>query len=383
MISWQVLRELWEISWFELNDLWQTDWQTVQFKRFSFVYLAAAMLGAAFLFKAWNRFWRKKRQSGFYEHSGYILKKSDRLGLIARFFAFSFKIFLILSGLTILTALADPFTTQSGFVETKESREIVYLKDASSSMGWRFKDYAQSRAEIVQDFQLKLIAQRREKNDRAAFFLFETRARLVTGFTRDTDSLLFSVDNAPLAITTPNAPYIWSGQFILKNFRGENDSGATNLHLGLEAALKLFERDGDKTVKDRSVIIITDGAAEQDPEPQLNELKKKRIVPYLIFIDPNRELEAQHHGIGSNKLNLPDKLLKDVRKYGGDYFIALDKNSLAKISQKLDLLHAGKFSTKSYSKENFIYRRFLVFAVWLAVLAMTMRLVFWMYQRVT
>lgn len=395
MIGWQELQELqelWEISLFELGNFWQTDWATVQFKRLGFVYLAVAILGAAFLLKIWNRFFRKRKsaalpagQAGFYEHSGYVLERSDRLGRIASFLAHSFKIVLLLGGAVLLTALADPFTTQSGSIEMRESREIVYLKDASTSMAWRFKNYDQSRAEIVQDFQLKLIAQRREKYDRAAFFLFDTRARLMAHFTRDANSLWFSVDNAPLVITAPHNDQNpqWQGRFILKKFRAENNSGATNLHLGLAAVIKLFELKGAKNIKDRSVIIITDGAAEQDPEPQLQELKRKKIIPYLVFIDPDRELEAQFHGTSSEKLKLPDKLLKDVRRYGGDYFVAVDKNALEAIGQKLDRLHAVKFSTKNYSKENFIYRRFLVLAIWLIFLAVTLRLIFWMYQRVT
>ena len=108
-----------------------------------------------------------------------------------------------------------------------------------------------------------------------------------------------------------------------------------------------------------------------------------KIIPYLVFVDPDRELEAQFHGQNSNKLKLPDKLIKDVRKYGGDYFVATDKNSLSKISEKLDLLHSVKFSISKYSKENFIYRRFLVAGIWLIALAGLARLLTWSYQNVT
>ncbi len=389
MNLWQELRELWEVSLFEFNELWQTNWPAVQFKRPDFIYLAAAILGAAFLFKPfllklWNRFWNEKGRQGFYEHSGYIFDESSRLGWFTRFLSGLFKIILAAGAVVILTALADPYTTQTGTVELEEFREIVYLKDASTSMGWRFKNYEQSRAEIVQDFHLKLIARRRGKHDRAAFFLFETRARLMADFTKDTDSLLFSVDNAPLVISHSSAPDNWGGRFIIKKgFRPENNSGSTNLHLGLAAVLKLFELKGDKNIKERSVIIITDGAAELDPEPQLRELKKMNIIPYLVFIDPDTELEARYWESNPNKLKLPAKLLNDVRKYGGASFVVIDKNSLEKISQKLDQLHTAKFMVKKYSKENFIYRRFLTAAIWLVFLAGAVRLLTWAYQKVT
>lgn len=390
MIDWDQWQEFWEIILFELNNFWQTEWSVIQFKRVNFVYLAVAILGAAFLLKIWNRFFRTRKpastpagQAGFYEHSGYILEKSHRLGWMEAFLAHSYKIILFLGGAAILIALADPFTTQSGSLEVKESREIVYLKDVSTSMGWRFKNYEQSRAEIVQDFQLQLISQRKEKFDRAAFFTFETRPRLFADFTRDNESLLFSVDNAPLVISDDGAENRWPGSFILKEYRREPSSGATNLHLGLAAVGKLFELKGDKKIKDRSAIIITDGAAELDPEWELQNLKNMRVVPYLVFIDPDRELEARFHGTNSEKLKLPDKLLKDVRKYGGDYFVATDKSSLEKISQKLDRLHTAKFSVKNYTKENFIYRRFLVLAVWLICFAAAFRLIFWGYQKIT
>ena len=38
---------------------------------------------------------------------------------------------------------------------------------------------------------------------------------------------------------------------------------------------------------------------------------------------------------------------------------------------------------KKYSKENFIYRRFLAAGAWLIALAGAMRLLTWAYQRVT
>lgn len=380
----QEIRVLWEISLFELNNLWVTDWDVIQFKRGDFIYLAAATLGAAFLLKIWNRFWRGKRREGFYEDSGFILDRSNRPGLFAKFLGFSFKIILIFGTVAVLAGLADPFTTQSNQLEIQECREMVYLKDASTSMGWRFKNYDLSRAEIVQDFHLDLVAKRRGKCDRAAFVLFETRARLMADFTRDTDSLLHSIDNSPLVIAHVSSPEEWGGRFIIKKgFLPENNSGSTNLHLGLAAVIKLFEEKGRKEKGDRSVVIITDGAAEQDPEPQLKELRKMGIIPHLVFIDPDMELEARYWGGNSNKLKLPGKLLKDVRKYDGDYFIAVDKNSLEKVSEKLDRLHAAKYSAKVYSKENFIYRRFLVLGIWLIALAGLARLLTWSYQKVT
>ena len=383
MRFWRDMQDLWEISTFELNNFLETDWDVVQFKRWDFIYLAAAILGAAFLLKLGIKFLRKKRREGYYEDSGVALNTSVQPGLIAKLLGFSFKIILIFGTAAVLTALTDPFTTQTDYIQIQECRELIYLKDASTSMGWRFKSYNQSRAEIVQDFQLNLIAKRWGKCDRAAFFLFETRATQWADFTRDADSLMYSVDNAPLVIADAGAEFRWSGRFILKNYRKESNSGATNLHLGLAAVIKAFELKGSKEAQDRSVIIITDGAAEQDPEPQLSQLKKMNIIPHLVFIDPDTELEAQFHGEGSDKLKLPAKLLKDVRKYGGDYFIATDKNSLEKISEKLDQLHAAKFSARQYSKENFIYRRFLVVAIWLMALAGLVRLLTWPYQRVT
>ena len=383
MRFWRDMQDLWEISTFELNNFLETDWDVVQFKRWDFIYLAAAILGAAFLLKLGIKFLRKKRREGYYEDSGVALNTSVQPGLIAKLLGFSFKIILIFGTAAVLTALTDPFTTQTDYIQIQECRELIYLKDASTSMGWRFKIYNQSRAEIVQDFQLNLIAKRWGKCDRAAFFLFETRATQWADFTRDADSLMYSVDNAPLVIADAGAEFRWSGRFILKNYRKESNSGATNLHLGLATVIKAFELKGSKEAQDRSVIIITDGAAEQDPEPQLSQLKKMNIIPLLVFIDPDTELEAQFHGEGSDKLKLPAKLLKDVRKYGGDYFIATDKNSLEKISEKLDQLHAAKFSARQYSKENFIYRRFLVVAIWLMALAGLVRLLTWPYQRVT
>jgi hypothetical protein len=238
-------------------------------------------------------------------------------------------------------AVGDPYTTSSHQTQFTEAREIIYLKDTSVSMGWRFKNGKQARGEIVQDFLLRLVADRKDKKDRAAYVIFASNPWLIADFTNDNESLLFSIYHGPIVTADPSTPQLFPNIFLLKEFTEIPFGGGTNLFLGLEAVVKLFETRGDKktseaiarnpSIKRRSAVIITDGASEEDPEPQFKEMKKRGIVPYLIFIDPDQNVEKQLWGENSPRAKLPEQILRQVRNYGGDYWLATDQYALAKI----------------------------------------------------
>mgnify|MGYP001602609706 FL=1 len=105
----------------------------------------------------------------------------------------------------------------------------------------------------------------------------------------------------------------------------------------------------------RSVIIITDGAADTNPEKQFIELRKLGIIPYLVFIDPAREVEKKMYGENSSHAKLPDELLVMVRRYGGEYFLAGDIKAIDKISDTLDRLQSVRISVKVSANEKEIY----------------------------
>ncbi len=386
------IRELIEIN---LADLFNIDWPGIQFKQASFAVWAAIILIAAFLLKIlWHYFFRTKNKS-FYEHSGYHFASRDKPGFWHQAAGF---IPIVLAGLAsffLLVTIADPYVLLNKQSKSTQSREIIYLEDTSVSMGFKFKNQQISRAEIVRDFILKLIAERRDKNDRAAFIIYASNPYRIADFTTDTNGLLFSVENGPLVIADPDTPKIdfYKGMFIVKDFMPEAFGGESDLFLGLETANKLFEEKGDPkiteeikknpAIKRRSIIIATDGASSRDPEPQFKELTKRGIVPFLVFIDPDKNAERKIHGSENvPQVKLPEQLLRQARTYGGEYFIAANRSSLSQIRQRLDRLNPAVIEVKSYTVEQHIYRPPLVASLVLFIFAILARLIFWRLQRV-
>lgn len=391
-------RELIEIN---LTNLLNTAWSVVQFKQESFTIRAAILLGAALLLKIfWPRlekWWprlRRLRDESSYKQSGYYFKKQDKPGFWSKLFASTSIFFAILASVFLLIAIADPFVLLSHESKSTQSREIVYLEDASVSMGFKFKNQKISRAEIVRDFLMKLIAERKDKNDRAAFIIYATNPYRIADFTTDFKSFLFNVDNGPLVIADPDTPRIamYKDIFIVKDFMPEPVGGESDLFLGLGTVWKLFDEKSDPKItkeirnnpslKRQSVIIATDGASSRDPEPQFQELKKRGIIPYLVFIDPDKEAEKQIHGENAPETKLPEQLLKQIKQYGGEYFIATNRSSLDQIRQRLDRLHAAVVEVKKYTTEEHIYRYPLTASLLLYALAILSRLIFWRFHRV-
>lgn len=387
------LRELIELN---LINFLNTEWSVVQFKQQNFAIRAAILLGAALLLKKlWHYLpWTSEDgEVSYYEHSGYRFEKSHKPNRAEKAARFISILLICLASFFLLTAIADPYVILSRQSTSTQSREIVYLEDASVSMGFKFKNQRISRAEIVRDFLLKLIAERRDRNDRTAFVIYATNPYRIANFTTKNSSFLFNVYNGPLVIADPATPIIplYKDLFIVKDFMEEPFGGESDLFLGLGAVIKLFDEKGDPkiieeakknpSIKKRSVIIATDGASSRDPEPQFQELKKRGIVPYLVYIDPDKEAEKKIHGDEAPQAKLPEQLLKQVRQYGGDYFIAYDRYSLDQIRQRLDRLHAAVVEVKSYTAERHIYRLPLVVSLILYALAIVTRLALWKYHR--
>jgi len=390
------LNQLRELIEFNLVNFFNTDWSVVQFKQQDFAIWAAILLGAALLLKRlWHYLPRTSEDNeiSYYEHSGHRFKKSDKPNWAEKAARLISILLVASASFFLLTAIADPYVLLSRQSTSTQSREIVYLEDVSVSMGFKFKNQQISRAEIVRDFLLKLIAERKDRNDRAAFIIYATNPYRIANFTTQNSSFLFNVSNAPLVIADPKVSTIplYKDLFIVKDFMEEPFGGESDLFLGFGAVVKFFDEKGDPkiteqsknnpSVKRRSVIIATDGASSRDPEPQFQELKKRGIVPYLVFVDPDKEAEKKIHGDEALQAKLPEQLLKQVRQYGGDYFIAYDRYSLEQIRQRLDRLHAAVVEVKSYTTEQHIYRLPLVVSLILYALAIVTRLALWKYHR--
>ncbi len=380
------LRDLWFLAVSSVNDALNLDWSEITYKRSSWVIWAAAFVAAVF-FVSRVLAWRKKR-SGSHYLTGLVPGKSHEPGIVfklTRGLAWGLA-FVSLCFLGV--ALADPVVYVTDKVEQIESREIIYIRDVSASMGFRLQSSDVSRGELTQEVLERLAIKRKDKKDRAAYIIFGTYSEIWSGFTTSFESLIFSMYKAPRAVAPSQAKENWPGMFILEKgqFVESEGGGMTNLHLGLESAIYLFDRKGSPKVieelkrnpnaKMRSVVIITDGAAEKDPEPQFLELRKRRIIPHLIFVDPDRTIEKQLYGDNHLKAKLPDQLLMMVRRSGGQYFMARDRESVDRISDELDRLQSVKQIQLTNVRENEVYYIPLAVAFLLFIAAMAMRIIF-------
>lgn len=342
------------------------DWVNVHYKTGNLIAKTAAILAAVFLLKLVLK-WRRRKESSFYLHSGFIFSGNVRPGIMYKVIRGSVWS-IAAAGVAFLgLALAEPVFYEANRTEQIESREIVYLRDISSSMGFHLSSSSLSRAEAVQTFITKLLSKRRDKRDRSAYVVFATESEIWSSFTTSFESFSFSVFSAPISIAPAEAAQMWPRSFVLKRgkYREQDLGGGTSLHLGLESVIYLFDRKGssDTTaemkrnsgIKMRSVVIITDGAADINPEKQFIELKKREIVPYLVFIDPAHEVEKNMYNENSPQAKLPSELLMMVRRYGGEYFSAGDQKSIDKVSETLDRLQSTRKTVKVSANEKEAY----------------------------
>ncbi len=392
------LRELLLLMHENLSGFFGTDWSLVLLKKEYFAIRAAAFLAAALLlvlFLRWRKNcknWRKNKKTGCYVHSGHLISEEVKPGLAHKILTLIPAVFLAGGAVLVLVAIADPYTIQNKQVQLEQAREVGYLRDTSGSMGFKYHSTDKCRAELVQDFILQLVASRKDKKDRSFYVTFSYYPRIIADFTTDNEGFLFNVATGPMVTADPKTPKNFPDKFILKSFDEIEGEGGTDLALALEAVIKVFDEKGDKKIaeenkkdpllKKRSVVIITDGASETDPEEQLKGLQKRGIVSYLIFLDPDREGEIKAHGENSPQVRMTDALLKEVKQYGGESFLATDEASLSKVIKHLDALHATVVGSKNYVTEQHIYRLPLTLALLFFLTGLSARFVFWKYHQV-
>lgn len=382
------IMDVWPLVVGAVTDALSIDWSELSYKRSSLVIKAAAFVAAVFfttLVVRWRRSasWRTKPNShhlislvpGKSHEPGFIFKSMRGLAWSLVFVSLFF----------LGTTLADPVVFITDTTEQIESREIIYVKDISASNGFHLLNSNITRGELARETLEKLILKRKDKRDQAAYIVFGTQSEIWSGFTTSFESLMFSVSMSPIALAPSVAQATWPGMFIMKKgqFTESETGGGTSLHLGLESAIYLFDRKGSPKVTEelkrnpnaqmRSVVIITDGAADIDPEPQFKELRRRRIIPYLIFIDPDRDIEKLLYGESSIKAQLPNRLLMMVRQSGGQYFLARDRQSVDRISEALDKLQSVKQIRKINVKEGEVYFIPLAIAFLFAVAAIATR----------
>ena len=308
-------------------------------------------------------------------HSGHFIAFDHRKGMWAKAIHTVPKLILAVVLAFLLVAIADPFLTSteetSGFVE---SRIRVDLVDTSGSMAWEFPGTGKSKAEVARDAHLEFLEMREGKNDRVSLWLFSTYPYMVDDFVIDDELYYFQVYDAPYVTTQRVDKAMVAPLDKVKIIPAE---GATNIVRPLQAIIRHFDHDtievADGGNQNRALLILTDAAVDEYPDAQFQELRKRNIVPYIIFINTSdvRTAGAVHPAVHPNT----PRLVEQIRDYGGNYFDVTDTDSLARAYQAIDEREAVRVEVKHRALKVPIYERFLLVGFMLLLMAIPLGLI--------
>ena len=309
-------------------------------------------------------------------HSGHFIALEHRRGTWAKAIYTVPKLILAVVLAFLLVAIVDPFLTSTeelaGFVE---SRIRVDLVDTSGSMAWEFPGTGKSKAEVARDAHLEFLGMRTGKNDRVSLWLFSTYPYMVDDFVIDDELYYFQVYDAPYVTTQRLDKAMTVPVDKVKIIPAEGD---TNIVRPLEALIRHFDRDttefADGKNQNRALLILTDAAVDEYPDAQFEELKRRNIVPYIIFINTT-DLRM----VGAAHPTTP-RLVEQIRNYGGDYFDVTDTDSLARAYQAIDEREVVRVEVKHRALRVPIYARFLLVGIVVLLMATPLGLIselFW------
>ena len=350
-----------------------TDFSQVSYESPGLAFGAGLFLLVVFLYKVlWGR--NKFRHYG----SGHkIPAEFDESTLFRRLVYVFPKAILVAFVIFTLIVLANPYLPRTKIEKIVESRERIELLDVSSSKGWEFDNTGKSAGEIARQAHLKFLKLRRGQNDRVALWLFSQNAYKVEDFITDDDVYMMKVKNAPYVMVQkahPALPENDSSNYYCDIVAPRNQveivegEGATNLIVGLQAVIKYFDQESKRNVKGKSSLLIeTDAAIEADPESEFKELKKRKIIPYIIFIKPNMMCENQFGR--PDPVGVSEALKNRIRQYGGKVFDVEDRRSAERAYAEINKLETSPSKIVRHQFKVFIFQRPLAVAVMLALLS--------------
>ena len=216
---------------------------------------------------------------------------------------------------------------------------------------------------------------REGKNDRVSLWLFSTYPYMVDDFVVDDELYYFQVWDAPYVMTQRLDKAMVVPHDKVRIIPAEGD---TNIIRPLESIIKSFDQDeaamgGNENVN-RAVLIITDAAVDEFPDQQFQELNRRNITPYIIYINTS-DIRTTMIGRSSTP-----RLIEMIREYGGDYFDVKDQDSLARAYEAIDEREAVRVELKHRALKVPIYSRFLLVAMAMLVVGIPMGFVselFW------
>jgi hypothetical protein len=314
-----------------------TDFEEIYYTDFYTSIVVGAIFLTLLLFKVvWQRFKGRRdsqKQSGNIpnSHKGLIVKSLNSVLLLAVSSAI----------IVMLLALAEPFLNQTGEItEVVESRIRIDIRDISSSMAAYFLQTEVSKGQVAAESHLSFLRMRQGKKDRTSFWLFASRPHKVEDFIVDDELYYQQVEDTGwltgyeidhINYITDNLPnyYIPKEKYIFF----EDDNGGTDMVSLLQAVIRQFDQDEreliisgtDTSNMSRSILIITDAEVVKMPSDELEELRERKIVPYIIWIKST-----------DNPTAVVPAFARQVDQYGGKYFDITNQDSLERAYQEID-----------------------------------------------
>jgi Ca-activated chloride channel family protein len=276
-------------------------------------------------------------------------------------------VLVLLGFLSIVMALMEPVIPYSEAEIRAQGLDIVLVLDLSSSMQEMMGKNSESRVTTTHLAFSNLNAQKnqaprrtrldttkealrdfivRRREDRIGLVVFSDHAYVVSPMTFDHPSLTDYVDMVDDQI-----------------LRGE---GMTAIGDGMALANFLLERQSSTERRNKVIVVFTDGEHNfgRDPIEVLAESDAANIRVHVVGVDIEQEV-----------MNKPavQRLISNVRRFGGQYFAADTERQLRAANAALELLEKGSLRSKAILHNKPVFEWFAIPALVLIAAGLSFR----------
>lgn len=327
--------------------------------------LLAFVLGFVLILFVGLRFLRRKKFVR--SHSGHPLLLAYREGPIKRCLRLFPEVLLMVSAVFLLGAVAKPYIIEIKRERKIETRERIDLLDVSVSMKEAPYNRDSStvyiysnvpKAIIAREAFLEFLRLRKGQNDRACLWIFSGNAYRIQDCIVDDDVYMFQAYSAPHILQSGAYAYVAPSNLRVRVIEGE---GGTRLAESLRAIVDYIDAEGDPNIKRRVLLMVTDAEVEKVPEEELDALKERGIVPYIIlihsFVNGIYSVEAQ-------------QLVNSIPKYGGKVYSVSDKNAIKKAFQDINEFEKSEVIEERYEVMVPVFQQFLSASLLFMVLSL-------------
>lgn len=264
-------------------------------------------------------------------------------------------VFLILSVVAFVFALARPQVHDSMQNKSVEGIDIIMAVDVSTSMLAR--DFKPDRLEAAKNVAIKFISGR--QNDRIGVVVFSGESYMLCPLTTDHSVLINQFQNIKTGLM----------------------EDGTAIGTGLGIAIRGFE---DSEAKSKVIILLTDGennAGEMAPKFAASLAKEFGIRIYTIGVGsrgmaPYPFIDAMGRTVYQNvEVKIDEETMEGIANESeGKYFRATDNASLAKVYEEIDQLEKVKINVNNYSKKTDLFQPFVILGCVLLLLSIMINL---------